>query len=174
MINSLKKFMPCKSFSSFPHVFYLSKNVLYHMTIEWKNNGTPQRYFLEENVFFYSPLPFFELKNRSVWRNSTSKAFKEGALCDIFIPIEKFVPVLKAMREAGIFRPVCKVKSMSLLLFFPNSSLPNNPIKTKWAYQNAKMSKFQTMRLWSFSESYCKTFKLKIFACEPFTQKNLY
>ena len=46
-----------------------------------------------------------------------SKAFKEGALCDIFIPIEKFVLVLKAMREAGIFRPVCKVKSMSLLLF---------------------------------------------------------
>ena len=67
-------------------------------------------------------IPHFCLfkKSISMAKFEMSKAFKEGALCDIFIPIEKFVLVLKAMREAGIFRPVCKVKSMSLLLFSKN------------------------------------------------------
>ena len=87
-----------------------------------------------------------------------SKAFKEGDLCDIFIPIEKFVPVLKAMREAGIFRPVCKVKSMSLLLFSKYSSLPNNRIMQ---IEHNKMSQdfnFQMLRLGPLLvESYGKT-----------------
>ena len=34
----------------------------FHMTIVWKNNGTPQNYFLEENVFFISFHLFLGLK----------------------------------------------------------------------------------------------------------------
>ena len=78
-----------------------------------------------------------------------SKAFKEGALCDIFIPIEKFVLVLKAMREAGIFRPVCKVKSMSLLLFSKYSSLPNTLMIQNKHTKMTKWHSFSKLRLQS-------------------------
>lgn len=78
-----------------------------------------------------------------------SKAFKEGALCDIFIPIEKFVLVLKAMREAGIFRPVCKVKSMSLLLFSKFFSLPNNLIIQNKQTKMSKCHSFSRLGLQS-------------------------
>ena len=103
---------------------------------------------------FFSILHFCPFKKSiSMAKFEMSKAFKEGALCDIFIPIEKFVLVVKAMREAEIFRPVCKVKSMSLLLFSKYSSLPNNLIiQNEHTYQNVKKSNFKTMRLWSFSE----------------------